>query len=174
MQIDHYKLGRFLDSAKGACVALAFFAAIWAVTLTWCNQISEKGRLYHKNVAAAANFIMTVETSWPYDRIAIAKELAEMQGAYLATGERSPEKFRQLDRLQSWLNSAASVADQQQFLAEVRSEHGRVIQKRPWFADANDVFFLVLLTAILLIVLIAITQKWLMSREPRLRLVTHC
>lgn len=172
-KLNHYQLGCYLESLKGAGVVLLLFIAIWAATLTWCHQISEKGRLYHKNVAAAATFVTTVETSWPYDRIAIIKGLAEMQSAYLATGERDTSKFRQLDRLQSWADHAVTVADQQQFLAEVRSSHGKVVQEMPWFANGEDIFLLVLLTALQTVILFVITLKWLASREPRLRLVNH-
>ena len=160
----------------------------WAhvLTMTVCGVIaailalhfgfwsSEKNSLYQANVQANTEFVQAVESDWPGDRALVFTKLLRLQTTYLNTGEYDPAKLGEYDRLQNWLASAVSVADEQQFLAEVRSNNGRLVMGRT-LSTTREVFFCLILA---FCILGFFAHLKLLSRleamEPRLRPPSVC
>jgi hypothetical protein len=100
----------------------------WLIT----EVTSPAPALYRANKAAAEEFIESVEVHWPHNPSAILPHLRKMEDAYRETGDADPVKLSQIERLYVWARQARTVADQQRYLAEVRSS-GKVTPKRPWY-----------------------------------------
>lgn len=113
---------------KRAAIHIGIGASVGAfLVLTVCliGSWTEYGRALRANHDAAITFVENVESGWPYDRSQTLKDLENLERAYFATGEDDAVKLAELRRLHDWAGTAHSVADQQQFLSEVRN-HGMV------------------------------------------------
>ena len=100
------------------------------------NTISPTVSLYRANKAAADEFYAAVNVEWFFNRPLIQEKLERMASTYIATGEDNSAKLGELRRLKIWTSEATSVADQQQYLSEVRS-NGRVVMQESLYSESE-------------------------------------
>ena len=119
-------MAKWLDSWFNAFV---FATILSACFVCFCLRVyaSPAAQLYRANVEAAESFRASVDSEWFFNRSLITAKLNAMATAYKATGEDDPAKLGELKRLAAWTSAAQSVADEQQYLNEVRS-HGEVVK----------------------------------------------
>ena len=89
---------------------------------------------YRANAQAADEFVSVVNAVWPYKQSLVLEKLDRLVQSYEATGELDSAKIGELARLERWAIAASSVADERQYLIEVRT-NGWVVARAPFFAN---------------------------------------
>lgn len=142
-----HRIGHRLNNAPGTAAYVFIFTALSVTLLLWFSSMSQDVKLYRANANAGTEFVSAVHEGWPNDRKLILEKLDAMQSAYLETGEADRAKLKQLDRLHEWAMRTTSVADEQQYLAEVRG-HGKVTMNEP-FLQSEEALVLSLLLGVM-------------------------
>ncbi len=157
------KLYHFINNIWGLLLTLVLPTCFFSFWL-YGHITSPVVQLYAANVAAADEFVASVNAEWFFNKPLIAEKLEHMAMTYNAIGEDDPTKLGELRRLRAWTSAATSVADQQQFIAEVR-QHGKVVRSNGPFYSSTG-----LAASITLILWLAsaLGLIWLMSALERI------
>ena len=121
-------LYRFMDNGRTFLALTLLLPTCFFSFWLYGNMASPLVSLHAANVAAADDFVASVNAEWFFNKPLIAEKLERMAVTYNALGEDDPAKLGELRRLREWTSAATSVADQQQFIAEVR-QHGKVVRR---------------------------------------------
>jgi len=141
MKFTAYGVGRHMDSWQ-SLLATIFAFAIVMMAIIGAAENTRSTQLYRANVQAAEEFSRVVESGWPSDRMDVFAKLHLLRVIYLETGENDPSKLGEFERLQDWTIRAANPADEQRFLTEVRSHHGKLVMSAPWFVGEKGLIFI--------------------------------
>lgn len=133
-----WKFAGWLDNTTRFLKTVAICPLCFLVFWAYGHFTSPTVPLHKANLAAADAFVASVNNDWFFNRPLIEQKIAQLDSAYKATGEGDPAKLGELRRLIAWTEAATSVADQQQYLTEVRS-YGNVVEKDPFYVSMGVV-----------------------------------